>query len=137
MRVEIIAAGAELTSGQRVDTNSAWLATALAELGLHCAFHTTVSDDMADNVAAIAAACQRADIIIMTGGLGPTQDDITRNALAGEAETAALIAEVDAAFEAWSRSTEQLLTVAQEVIALADSIEHDLGNAQAALEEWL
>jgi hypothetical protein len=63
-------------------------------------------------------------------------DDITRNALAREAETAALVAEVDAAFEAWSRSTEQLLTVAQEVIALADSIEHDLGNAQAALEEW-
>jgi hypothetical protein len=63
-------------------------------------------------------------------------DDITRNALAFEAETAALIAEVDAAFEAWSRSTEQLLTVAQEAIALADSIEHDLGNAQAALEEW-
>lgn len=64
-------------------------------------------------------------------------DDITRNALAREAETAALIAEVDAAFEAWSRSTEQLLAVTQEVIALADSIEHDLGNAQAALEEWL
>lgn len=63
-------------------------------------------------------------------------DDITRNALAREAETAALIAEVDAAFEAWSRSTEQLLTVAREAITLADSIEHDLGNAQAALEEW-
>lgn len=63
-------------------------------------------------------------------------DDITRNALAREAETAALIAEVDAAFEAWSRSTEQLLAVSQEAIALADSIEHDLGNAQAALEEW-
>lgn len=63
-------------------------------------------------------------------------DDITRNALAREAETAALIAEVDAAFEAWSRSTEQLLTVAREAIALADWIEHDLGNAQAALEEW-
>lgn len=63
-------------------------------------------------------------------------DDITRNALAREAETAALFAEVDAAFEAWSRSTEQLLTVAGEAITLADSIEHDLGNAQAALEEW-
>jgi hypothetical protein len=63
-------------------------------------------------------------------------DDITRNALAREAETAALIAEVDAACEAWSRSTEQLLAVTQEAIALADSIEHDLGNAQAALEEW-
>jgi hypothetical protein len=64
-------------------------------------------------------------------------DDTTRNALAREAETAALIAEVDAAFEAWSRSTEQLLTVAREAIALADLIELDLGNAQAVLEEWL
>ena len=64
-------------------------------------------------------------------------DDITRNALAREAETAALIAEVDAAFEAWSRSTEQLLTVAPEAIVLADLIEHDLCNAQAVLEEWL
>jgi hypothetical protein len=63
-------------------------------------------------------------------------DGITRNALAREAETAALIAEVDAAFEAWSRSTEQLLAVTQEAVALADSIEHDLGNAQAVLEEW-
>jgi len=63
-------------------------------------------------------------------------DDITRNALAREAETAALIADVDAAFEAWSRSTEQLLAVTQQAIALADSIEHDLGNAQAVLEEW-
>lgn len=63
-------------------------------------------------------------------------DDITRNALAREAETAALIAEVDAAFEAWSRSTEQLLTVAREAIALADWIETDLGNAQAELAEW-
>jgi hypothetical protein len=63
-------------------------------------------------------------------------DDTTRTALAREAETAALIAEVDAAFEAWSRSTEQLLTVAQEAVAMADSIEHDLGNAQSALEEW-
>lgn len=87
MRVEIIAAGAELTSGQRVDTNSAWLATALAEIGLECAFHTTISDNMADNVAVISMACQRADLVIMTGGLGPTQDDITRNAVAAVAGT--------------------------------------------------
>ena len=82
MRAEIIAAGAELTSGQRVDTNSAWLASALGELGITSAFHTTISDEMADNVAALAAACQRVDLILMTGGLGPTQDDSTREALA-------------------------------------------------------
>lgn len=87
MRVEIIAAGAELISGQRIDTNSAWLATALAEIGLGCVFHTTVSDNMAENVAALALASQRADLILMTGGLGPTQDDITRNAVAAVAGT--------------------------------------------------
>lgn len=85
MRAEIIAAGAELSSGQRVDTNSAWLATALGELGIACAFHTTIRDDMADNVAALALAAQRADLILMTGGLGPTQDDITRDAIAAVA----------------------------------------------------
>ena len=53
-----------------------------------------------------------------------------------EADTAALLAEVDAAFEAWSRSTEQLLVTASKAIALADSIEQELGNAQALLEEW-
>lgn len=63
-------------------------------------------------------------------------DDTTRNALALEADTEALLAEVEAAFLAWSRSTEQLLATARKTVALADSIEHDLGNAQAALEEW-
>lgn len=63
-------------------------------------------------------------------------DDTTRNALALEVDTEALLAEVDAAFLAWSRSTEQLLATARKAVALADSIEHDLGNAQAALEEW-
>ena len=85
MRAEIIAAGAELSSGQRVDTNSAWLATALGEIGIASAFHTTISDEMADNVAALASAAQRADLILMTGGLGPTQDDITRDAVAAVA----------------------------------------------------
>ena len=62
--------------------------------------------------------------------------DSTPAALAREADTAALFAEVDAAFEAWSRSTEQLLATAREAIALADAIEHDLGDAQAELTEW-
>lgn len=85
MRAEIIAAGAELSSGQRVDTNSAWLATALSEIGVASVFHTTISDEMADNVAVLASAAQRADLILMTGGLGPTQDDITRDAVAAVA----------------------------------------------------
>lgn len=85
MKVEIIAAGTELITGQRVDTNTAWLAAALAELGIACVYHTTIGDDMVEYVTALALASQRADLIVMTGGLGPTQDDITRDAVAAVA----------------------------------------------------
>jgi len=63
-------------------------------------------------------------------------DDLTRNALAREAETAALIAELDEAFAAWCRSSEQLLQTAQAAIAVADSVEADRADARARLEEW-
>ncbi len=82
MKVEIISIGTELTSGQNLDTNCQWLSRRLAEIGVPVAFHTTVADDMADNVAVFALAAQRADLVICTGGLGPTQDDLTREVIA-------------------------------------------------------
>ncbi len=82
MKVEIISIGTELTSGQNLDTNCQWLSRRLAEIGIPVAFHTTVADDMADNVAVFALAVQRADLVISTGGLGPTQDDLTREVIA-------------------------------------------------------
>ncbi len=82
MRAEVIAIGDELTTGQRLDTNSQWLSQHLTELGVSVAFHTTVGDDLADNVAAIRTAIERADIVVVSGGLGPTADDLTRDALA-------------------------------------------------------
>jgi nicotinamide-nucleotide amidase len=82
MRAEIIAIGDELTSGQRLDTNSQWLSERLNELGVPVAFHTTVGDDIETNVAAFRAAIDRADIVVATGGLGPTADDLTREAIA-------------------------------------------------------
>jgi nicotinamide-nucleotide amidase len=82
MRAEIISIGDELTSGQRVDTNSAWLSQRLADLGVPVAFHTTVADNLPDNVQAFRLACERADVVIATGGLGPTADDLTRQAVA-------------------------------------------------------
>lgn len=63
-------------------------------------------------------------------------DDITRNALIREAETAALIAELDEALEAWCRSAERLQQAAQEALAIADSVEADLANAKALFSEW-
>ena len=85
MRAEIIAIGDELTSGQRLDTNSQWLAERLLESGVPVAFHTTVGDRLDDNVLVFRQACERAEIIVATGGLGPTADDLTRQALAAVA----------------------------------------------------
>jgi nicotinamide-nucleotide amidase len=82
MRAEIIAIGSELVSGQGLDTNSPWLSQQLAALGIPVAFHTTLGDDLEDHRGAFRAAIDRADLVIMTGGLGPTQDDLTREALA-------------------------------------------------------
>ena len=79
---EIIAIGDELTTGQRLDTNSQWLAERLTELGVDVMFHTTVGDDLAANVAVFRAAIDRADVVVSTGGLGPTADDLTREAIA-------------------------------------------------------
>jgi nicotinamide-nucleotide amidase len=82
MRAEIISIGDELTSGQRLDTNSQWLSQRLGELGVLVVFHTTVGDDLEANVAVFRNAIDRADVVVATGGLGPTADDLTREALA-------------------------------------------------------
>lgn len=82
MRAEVIAIGDELITGQRLDTNSQWLSEQLVACGVDVAFHTTVGDRLSDNVAAFTAAIERADIVVVTGGLGPTADDLTREALA-------------------------------------------------------
>ena len=82
MQAEVISIGDELTSGQRLDTNSQWLSERLGELGVRVMFHTTVADDLTANVRVFREAVERADIVVSTGGLGPTADDLTRDALA-------------------------------------------------------
>lgn len=83
MIAEVISIGDELTSGQRLDTNSQWLSERLGELGIRTLFHTTVADDIAANEQVFRAAAERADVVVATGGLGPTADDLTRQAIAG------------------------------------------------------
>ncbi len=82
MKAEIISIGSEITSGQNLDTNSQWLSKRLAEMGIPVGFHTTVADDLDDNIRCFQQAIERADLVIATGGLGPTQDDLTREVLA-------------------------------------------------------
>lgn len=79
---EIISVGDELTSGQRLDTNSQYLSQQLADLGVSIRHHVTVGDVLADNVAAFRLAASRSQIVIISGGLGPTADDLTREAMA-------------------------------------------------------
>jgi nicotinamide-nucleotide amidase len=85
MHAEVISIGDELTSGQRLDTNSQWLSTRLGELGVSVLYHTTVADNLDANVQVFRQAAQRADLVVATGGLGPTADDLTRDALAAAA----------------------------------------------------
>src|SRR5947209_75034 len=82
MFAEIISIGSELTSGQNLDTNSQWLSRRLAEIGIAVRYHTTVADDLDANVNVFRTAARRAGLVVATGGLGPTQDDLTREALA-------------------------------------------------------
>ena len=82
MRCEVVAVGTELLLGQVVDTNSAWIGEQLALAGIDSHFQTKVGDNQARIVAAIRAALARSDAVVVCGGLGPTQDDITREALA-------------------------------------------------------
>ena len=87
---EVIAIGDELTTGQRVDTNTAWISERLGELGLKVIYHSTVSDDLAAGREVFRRAIERADLVVASGGLGPTADDLTREMLA-EAASVGLV----------------------------------------------
>jgi len=82
MRIEVLAVGTELLLGQIVDTNSAWMGEQLALAGIDSHFHQAVGDNQARIVLALRTALARSDGVVVCGGLGPTHDDITRDAIA-------------------------------------------------------
>jgi nicotinamide-nucleotide amidase len=85
VRCEIVGVGTELLLGQIVNTNAAWIGQRLADVGWDCLRHTTVGDNEARIAEVLLEALGRADGVIVTGGLGPTQDDVTREAVAAVA----------------------------------------------------
>lgn len=92
----ILATGDEIVGGRTVDTNSAWLADKLAALGIEVVAFLAVSDDV-DRIAwAWKSAIERADLVLSTGGLGPTSDDLTSETVAGVAGAALVVDEVQA-----------------------------------------
>ncbi|MEF2965137.1 competence/damage-inducible protein A [Paenibacillus sp. M1] len=82
MKAEIIAVGTELLLGQIVNSNAQYLSRELAALGIDVYFQTVVGDNMNRLSEAIKLAAERADLLLFTGGLGPTQDDLTKDAVA-------------------------------------------------------
>ena len=86
-RAWVISIGTELSVGQSVDTNAAWLAEQLAGLGYRAVRHVTVPDEVDAICDVLRQAASASDLIVVSGGLGPTADDLTREALAAAAET--------------------------------------------------
>ncbi|GAC1448929.1 MAG: competence/damage-inducible protein A [Isosphaeraceae bacterium] len=134
MKVEIISIGSELVSGQSLDTNSQWLSRRLGEMGLKVRFHTTIGDDLTENVDAFRVAFQRAELVIMTGGLGPTQDDLTREALASSAgvslvEDPVSLAEIESMFARRNRSMPERNRVQALVPQGAKALPNRVGTA--------
>ena len=82
MLLEMICTGEEVLSGQIVDTNAAWFADTMLNLGIELQQRTTVGDRLQDLVRVFSERSQHADIIVVNGGLGPTSDDLSAEAMA-------------------------------------------------------
>ena len=109
MRCEVVAIGTELLLGQIIDSNSAWMGDQLALAGIDSHFQTKVGDNHERIVLAIRTALARSDAVICCGGLGPTQDDITREAIAsvmnvGLTRDPSMVDSIRAIFEARGRT---------------------------------
>ncbi|MCC7354596.1 MAG: CinA family nicotinamide mononucleotide deamidase-related protein [Anaerolineae bacterium] len=108
MNAEIVATGTELLLGELVDTNSAYIARHLREIGVNVYFKTTVGDNLERITRVLNIALSRADVVITTGGLGPTVDDVTREAVARATERPLELDErqlgrIEAMFTRWGR----------------------------------
>jgi len=100
VRVEVVGVGTELLLGQIANTNARWIGERLAEVGADVLFHQVVGDNVDRIVEVLELAVSRSDVVIVTGGLGPTEDDITRDAIA---RVMGVPLERDPSLERWLR----------------------------------
>jgi nicotinamide-nucleotide amidase len=134
MRVEIVAVGTELLLGQIADTNSAWIGEQLALAGVDSHFHQAVGDNRHRIVLALRTALARSDGVVLCGGLGPTHDDITREAVAEVMNVpleqhAELLAPIRAIFSARGRDMPDSNLRQADVPRGATAIPQELGTA--------
>ena len=109
MNAEIIASGTELLLGETVDTNSTYIARALRDIGVNLYFKTSVGDNVERMASVLRHALTRSDVIITTGGLGPTVDDVTRDAVCLATGRELILypeclAQIEAIFARWGRT---------------------------------
>src|SRR5450432_2562406 len=119
MIAEIIAAGSEMLTPFRQDTNSLWLTERLNELGVQVAFKTIVGDNLDHLTGAARVAIGRADIVIFSGGLGPTEDDLTREAV-GAALGLALKRDTDILTDLYKRAAARRIAMPENNAKQAD-----------------
>ncbi len=134
MQAVILSIGDELALGQTVDTNTAYLAAKLAELGVWTRYHQTLADDQALIAEAMTHAAELAEVVLVTGGLGPTKDDLTRQALAEAmgvslVEDAKGLSEIQAFFDRLGKPMAKTNRVQALLPAGASGITNDYGTA--------
>ena len=134
MHAIVIAIGDELVLGQTVDSNSAYLSARLARLGVPTLLHHTVADDFDAIVDVFADAAQRAELVLVTGGLGPTADDLTREALAkamgvGQSLDDASLAALEAFFQKRGKAMPERNRVQAMIPDTAEAIPNHHGTA--------
>jgi nicotinamide-nucleotide amidase len=134
MIAEIIAAGSEMLTPFRQDTNSLWLTERLNELGVQVAFKTIVGDNLDHLTGAARVAIGRADIVVFSGGLGPTEDDLTREAV-GAALGLALRRDTEILTELYKRAAARRMAMPEnnakqaDVLAGAEVLKNPNGSA--------
>ncbi len=141
MRAELISTGTELLLGQIVNTNAQFIGQRLAKLGIDVFFQTTVGDNATRLREVVKTAMGRADLIIVTGGLGPTSDDLTRETIAGLLGTELVMDEASLAhirgfFEVRGRIMPQINTKQALNISGAVTIPNRIGTAPGSIVEY-
>lgn len=134
MQAEIITIGDELLIGQITDTNSAWMAKQLNAIGIHVKQISSVADDSTDIIVALTLASGRADLVFVTGGLGPTKDDVTKQALSvyfgcGLRRDEGVLAHVESIFSRSGRPMLEINRRQADVLDNSDVLFNDLGTA--------
>lgn len=134
MKCEIITIGDEILIGDTVDTNSTWIAGELVRSGISTTRVVTISDRLADIQAAVDLALSRADLVLMTGGLGPTRDDVTKKALAEYFEDRLdfrpdVYAALEERFAKWGRQVNELNRSQADIPTSCETVPNDIGTA--------